>query len=57
MVEEIIERALKLSSRTEDNELVKLMMKMKKVSSPFELLEIEKNRVRQTYEKLVHMKS
>ncbi len=30
---------------------------MKKVNSPFELLELEKNRVITTYEKLVHMKS
>lgn len=57
MVEEIIERALKQSGRTEDNDLVKLLMKMKKVNSPFELLELEKNRVISTYEKLVHMKS
>lgn len=38
VVEEIIERSFKIASKTEDNDLVKLMMKMKKVTSPFELL-------------------
>lgn len=32
-------------------------MKMKKVGSPFELLDIEKTRIIQTYEKLVQAKS
>lgn len=45
VVEEIIERALKLYGKTEDNELVKFMMKMKKVVSPFDLLDQEKTRV------------
>jgi len=57
VVEEIIERALKMRGRTEDTDLVRLMMRMKKVTSPFELLTLEKQRVTQTYEKLVHTKS
>ncbi|CDW77013.1 UNKNOWN [Stylonychia lemnae] len=57
VVEEIIERSLKICGKTEDNELVKFMMKMKKVVSPFDLLEQEKQRVITTYEKLVHTKS
>ena len=55
--QEIIERALKLQLRTEDHSLVKFMMKMKRISSPFELLQFEKNRVLNTYDKLVHTKS
>lgn len=57
VVEEIIERALKIRRSTEDNDLVKFMMKMKRMSSPFELLEFEKNRVIISYDKLVHTKS
>ena len=45
VVEEVIERALKITGKTEDNDMVKFMMKMKKINSPFELLELEKNRV------------
>eukprot|EP00347_Sterkiella_histriomuscorum_P019003 403343339 len=57
VVEEIIERALKIQCRTEDNDLVKFMMKMKKVGSPFDLLDLEKTRIIQTYERLVQQKS
>ena len=32
------------------------MMKLKRINSPFELLDIEKTRVIQTYDKLVHTK-
>lgn len=57
VVEEIIERALKIRRSTEDHELVKFLMKMKRINSPFDLLEFEKNRVISTYDKLVHTKS
>ena len=46
-----------MRGRTEDQDLVRLMMKMKKVTSPFELLSLEKQRVKLTYDKLVHMKN
>jgi len=45
VVEEIIERSLKIEAKTEDNERIRFMLKMKKMNSPFELLEAEKKRV------------
>ncbi len=56
VVEEIIERALKIDIKTEDHELIRFMMKMKRIQSPFDLLEAEKKRVITTYDKLVHTK-
>ena len=56
IVEEIVERALKLKRCTEDHALVRFLIRLKKTSSVFELLELEKSRVTNTYEKLVQNK-
>ena len=56
VVEEIIERALKLRGSTEEPHLVNFLMRMKRLPSVFDLLEIETNRVVTTYEKIVSTK-
>ena len=56
IVEEIVERALKLKRCTEDHSLVRFLIRLKKVQSVFDLLELEKLRVISTYEKLVQNK-
>lgn len=57
VVEEIVERALKLHCRSEDDNLVRFLMKLKRASSPFQLLDSEKSRVLSTYEKLIHART
>lgn len=57
VVEEIIERALKMQRTTEDPSLVKFMLKLKKAPTVFDLLKIEKMRVISTYEKLIMTKN
>jgi hypothetical protein len=53
VVEEIIERAMKIQRSTDEPQLIRFLMKVKRVSSVFELLELEKQRVISTYEKLI----
>jgi len=51
VVEEVFERSLKQTGQTDDPEIVKFLMKHKKLNSAFDLLRLEKQRAYSAYEK------